>query len=112
MPNVIKDSTPLIALNFHKADLVIVDFWAEWCPPCKGMVPTLDQICEQMPNVKVVKINIDEEPETAERFDIQSIPTFLFFKNDGLEPVRREVGAMSKKDFEEIVKSVIKGDKS
>ena len=79
---------------------VLVDFWASWCGPCKMMGPVVEQISEELgPNARVCKINIDEQPELAERYNVMSIPTFIMFK-DGKE-VERMIGAMPK---EELVK--------
>jgi thioredoxin 1 len=67
--------------------ITIVDFWAPWCGPCRMMGPILDDIAvEQSENgVRVVKVNIDDAPETAERFGIRSIPTVIFFRNGEAE---------------------------
>ncbi len=75
------------------ADLpVVVEFWAEWCPPCKVMAPALDSIAgQQVPRVHIFKVNVDEHPELAARFEVQSIPTVLVFRQ-GVS-VRRLVGA-------------------
>ena len=62
--------------------LTLVDFWAEWCGPCRLLGPTLEQIADEMPTqVKVFKMNVDENPQTPTRFHIRGIPTILFFKN-------------------------------
>jgi thioredoxin 1 len=74
---------------------MLVDFWAEWCAPCKKLVPILEDIAsEQAGKITIAKLNIDENPEIARRFDVMSIPTLLLFK-DG-ELVQRTVGAKGK----------------
>jgi len=76
-------------------EAVIVDFWAEWCGPCKMIAPILDEIAtEQAGKVKVVKLNVDENQETARRFDVMSIPTLIVFK-DG-QPAKKMIGAKGK----------------
>ncbi len=75
---------------------VLVDFWAEWCGPCKMLAPTLDEIAvEQIGRAKVAKVNIDENPVLAARFGIQSIPTLLYFA-DG-EVRNQTIGVAGKK---------------
>ena len=74
---------------------VLVDFWAEWCTPCKMIAPILQEIAEeQAGKVQVAKLNVDENPDIARRFDVMSIPTLIVFK-DG-QPVKRMVGAAGK----------------
>ena len=60
---------------------VLVDFWAAWCGPCKMLSPVVDQIAEENPNIRVGKINVDDEPELAGQFGVMSIPTLLVFKD-------------------------------
>ena len=75
--------------------LVIVDFWATWCGPCRMLSPLLDEVEEEMADkITVVKVNIDDADEIAMRYRIMSIPTLLFFK--GGELVDKSVGAMPK----------------
>jgi thioredoxin 1 len=77
------------------ADVVIVDFWAEWCGPCKMIAPILEEIAtEQAGKVTVAKLNVDDNPDAARRFEVMSIPTLIVFK-DG-QPVRRLIGAKGK----------------
>jgi thioredoxin 1 len=74
---------------------VIVDFWAEWCGPCKMIAPILSEIAgENTEKVRVVKVNVDDSPDVARRFDIMSIPTLIVFK-DG-QPAKRMLGAKGK----------------
>ncbi len=77
---------------------VVVDFWAEWCGPCKMIGPILDELAtEYGGKVRIAKVNIDEHQDLAVRFRINSIPTLLFFKNG--QVVDQVVGMRSKKDF-------------
>jgi len=74
---------------------VLVDFWAEWCGPCKLVAPILDEIAEEKSgSMRLAKLNIDDNIRTAQRFGVMSIPTMILFKNG--EEVRRIVGAMPK----------------
>ena len=74
---------------------VLVDFWAEWCGPCKMIAPVLDEIADENPGkIRIAKLNVDDNPDIARRFDVMSIPTMILFK-DG-EPTHRIVGAKGK----------------
>jgi thioredoxin 1 len=76
---------------------IIVDFWAEWCGPCHAVAPVLDRIADEH-DVKIVKVNIDEEQELAQRFGVASIPLMILFE-DG-EPVAQAIGAQPKGSLE------------
>lgn len=77
---------------------VIVDFWAEWCGPCKAMSPLVDELAGEMEGkVKVVKVNIDESPNAPTKYGVRGIPTFMVFK--GGEVAETKVGGMSKDDL-------------
>ena len=73
---------------------VLVDFWAPWCGPCRVIAPSLEEINEEQGNLRVVKLNIDENQQTAAKYGVMSIPTLLVFKNG--EVVKTIIGAMPK----------------
>jgi len=74
---------------------VLIDYWAEWCGPCKMIAPVLDEIADEYEDrVKVVKLNIDENPETPPKYGIRGIPTLMLFKDGNVEATK--VGAVSK----------------
>lgn len=85
---------------------VLIDFWAEWCGPCKILTPVIDQLSEEMKGkVKIVKMNIDENPEIPSTFGVRSIPTLMIFK-DGKQ-VSSKVGVHSKNKLEKWINSSI-----
>jgi thioredoxin 1 len=73
---------------------VLVDFWAEWCGPCHAVSPILERIADEHEDIKLVKVNIDEEQELALRYGVQSIPTMILFKSG--EPAAAAIGAQPK----------------
>jgi len=95
--------------NFKSAVLdsdvpVVVDFWAEWCGPCKMIAPSLEEIATEMAGkVKVAKLNIDDNPDLAAKYGVRSIPTLMLFK--GGEPASLQVGARPKSALSDWIKS-------
>ena len=84
---------------------VMVDFWAPWCGPCRGLAPTIDELAEEYGSkIKVCKLNVDDNGELAMKYRVMSIPTVAFFK-DG-QQVAREVGAYPKEKYVEIITSL------
>ena len=97
----VKESEKIVTLtdqNFQnkiKTGMVLVDFWAAWCMPCKLMVPVLNEVAEQATaNVTIAKVNVDEQKATAARFSIRSIPTMILFQNG--KEVKRIVGVKTR----------------
>ncbi|HEY3642511.1 MAG TPA: thioredoxin [Xanthobacteraceae bacterium] len=79
---------------------VVVDFWAEWCGPCRMIGPALEEIAGSLNGkVKIVKLNVDENPQTASKYGVMSIPTLMLFKNG--EMASRQVGAAPKQKLEQ-----------
>ena len=76
---------------------VLLDFWASWCGPCRMLSPVVDEVAEERTDVKVGKVNVDEEPDLARRFGVMSIPTVVFLKNG--QEFDRKVGVMPPQAF-------------
>src|SRR5690554_1658900 len=85
---------------------VLVDFWAEWCGPCKMIAPVLDELADEYSGkLKVCKLDIDANPETAPMFNVKGIPTLIIFKNGN--PEAKKVGALSKSQLAAFIDSTI-----
>ena len=78
----------------HSEKLVLLDFWASWCGPCRMVSPIVDEIAAERSDIKVCKINVDEQPELAARFGVMSIPTLVVMKNGNV--ITQAVGARPK----------------
>ncbi|KAI4442712.1 MAG: thioredoxin [Ruminococcus sp.] len=97
----------ITAQNFEQEVLqsdkpVLVDFYADWCGPCKMMAPVIEEIAEEADDIKVGKLNIDNEMEIAQKYGVMSIPTLIVFKNG--EEVKRDLGAKPKKAVLDMLK--------
>ena len=85
---------------------VLVDFWAEWCGPCRMIAPALEELNAELDGVDIVKVNIDENPDTPTRYGVRGIPTMVLFK-DG-KPVAQKVGAAPRSQIQQWLEAEIK----
>jgi thioredoxin 1 len=98
--------TVLNSKNFENEVLksdkpVLVDFWAVWCGPCKMLSPVVDEIADEHPEIKVCKVNVDDEAELSVKYGIQAIPTLMVFENGELK--NRSVGVIPKEDILKLI---------
>lgn len=96
--------------DFQKAvvefqGVVLVDFYADWCQPCKAVAPIIDELSQEFPQVSFVKVNVDENQDVASQYSVFSIPTFLIFKNGKV--IDQFVGAQGKEAFKEKVQAAL-----
>lgn len=82
--------------------LVLLDFWASWCSPCRMLSPIVDEVAKEMPNIKVCKINVDEESVLATKFGVSSIPMLVVMKNGQIK--NKSLGLISKEDVKNLLK--------
>lgn len=94
-----KDNFQAEVLDFPGT--VLIDFWADWCGPCRMLSPVIDEVAAANPNVKVGKVNVDDEQELSAQFNIMSIPTLLVFKNG--KKAGESIGLIPKEQVEKLI---------
>ena len=107
-PNVIELTEKNWDEHVASGTLVVADFWAPWCGPCRRLGPVIDQIADKYAGqVKIGKINVDENPSLAVKYDVSTIPQILFFKGND-NPVQRESGVLSADQLSELINQLQK----
>ena len=102
-PNVIELTTDNWDEHVNSGTLVVADFWAPWCGPCRQLSPIVDRLADQFAGkVKIGKLNVDENPQIAVKYDVMTIPRVLFFKG-GDEPVHQEVGVLPEAELVRLI---------
>src|SRR5688572_14215719 len=105
-PNVLELTTDNFDSEVKSGTLVVADFWAPWCGPCRQLSPVIDRVADAFAGkVKVGKVNVDENGDLAVKYDVQTIPRIIFFKG-GDTPVQTHVGTMSEADLTRLINSM------
>ena len=99
VPHIMEDEFDSKVLKSAKP--IMVDFYADWCGPCKLAAPILDELLEEQQDVEIVKLNVDENPETPRKYGVMSIPTIILFKSG--EEVDRQVGFAGRAGYEKMI---------
>lgn len=86
----------------QSSEPVLIDFWASWCMPCRMLSPVVDEVADECRNIRVGKVNVDEQPELAQRFGVMSIPTLVFLKDGKITDTK--IGVRPKAEILEMVK--------
>ena len=102
--NKTSDSTFQDDISSH-SNLVLVDFWAEWCGPCKQISPILEEISNEKENLNILKLNIDENPVTPQKYNVRGIPTLMLFKDGKL--IDTKIGSLPKSSLEDWINSYL-----
>ncbi len=90
----------------ESSEPVVVDFWAPWCGPCRTVSPVIDELAKEFAGkVKIGKLNVDENSQTASQYNVMSIPSVVFFKNG--QPIRTMVGIQSKENYKQEVEQIL-----
>jgi thioredoxin 1 len=102
-PNVLELNTDNWNEQVSSGTLVVADFWAPWCGPCRQLSPVIDRLADKFAGkVKVGKLNVDENPNVAVKYDVMTIPRILFFKG-GDTPVHQEIGVLPEAELERLI---------
>jgi thioredoxin 1 len=102
-PNVIELTETNWNEHVNSGTLVVADFWAPWCGPCRHLSPVIDKVADQFAGkVKIGKINVDENPNIAVKYDVMTIPRILFFKGND-KPIHQESGVMSSESLAQLI---------
>ena len=88
-----------------QSNLVLVDFWAEWCGPCKQISPILEEIANEKDSINILKLNIDENPTTPQKYNVRGIPTLMLFKDGKL--IDTKIGSLPKSSLEDWINSYL-----
>jgi len=88
-----------------QSNLVLVDFWAEWCGPCKQISPILEEIANEKENLNILKLNIDDNPATPQKYNVRGIPTLMLFKDGKL--IDTKIGSLPKSSLEDWINSYL-----
>jgi len=106
-PNVIEFSNDNFAAEVKSGTLVVADFWAPWCGPCRQLSPVIDKIADAFAGkVKVGKVNVDENSDLAIKYDVQTIPRIMFFKG-GDTPLQTVVGTKSENELTQMINAML-----
>lgn len=104
-PNVIEFSSDNFEQEVSSGTLVVADFWAPWCGPCRALSPTIDRVADQFAGkVKVGKVNVDENVDLATKYDVATIPRVMIFKG-GDQPIFMHVGVISEAELSKVINS-------
>ncbi len=96
-----------ISTTINKDGITLVDFWAEWCQPCKAFAPIYEEMANEYPDLQFTKIDVDAQKEIADEADIQNVPTIMVFKNG--KPVYRKSGSLTAEELKKVIDAITEG---